>query len=523
MKDYDQSRVIEFLSRADSYGDGGECVKKIDTHISVVFLVGARAFKLKRAVKFPYVDFSSLALRYRNCLAEVAINRRTAPGLYKGVRSVSLDTNGNFSIGGKGEVVDWLVEMARFDEDTLFDRLSLTGKLTPYLMAELAETIARFHLAAKPHPEIDDYKSIEETISGIAESFSFAGGGVLDPATVEKLTADQRAALHGACGEKLKERGKAGLVRHCHGDLHLRNICLIDARPTLFDGIEFNDDFAYIDVLYDLAFLLMDLDHRRLGGLANIVLNNYLDLSGDTDGLVCLALFLSMRAAVRAHVSATVATQQSSTSEAQRLGHEARGYLQLAGDYLLPQKPRLIAIGGLSGSGKSNAARQLAGYIGVSPGARIVRSDVVRKQLAGVAPLSRLDARGYTPDMTRRTYQALYKQTRNALQSGLSVIADAVFADPEERTAIAAVASEMGLPFDGLWLQAPPDVMKARVSARKLNVSDADAAIVQQQLSYDLGFMDWKPVDSSGSKPTTLESTLRALGLCVVMKGTEGA
>jgi uncharacterized protein len=515
MKTYDQLQVIEFLSRADSYGAGVDDVKKIETHISVVFLAGKRAFKLKRAVKYPYLDFSTLELRHNTCMAEISVNRRTAPGLYKGVVALTADESGALSIGGEGEVVEWLVEMVRFDEDTLFDRL----ELSPKLMGTLAESIAHFHGAAEPHPEFDSYKGLQETITGNAASFSLFGAGVFDPAAVEAVSEGQRNALREGCGEKLKMRCKNGFVRHCHGDLHLRNICLIDEQPTLFDAIEFNDTFAYIDVFYDLAFLLMDLELRGQRPLANIVLNRYLDITGDTEGLQCLPLLLSIRASIRAHVSATAAGKQSSSVEAMHLAGEARQYLEMAQYYLQPGKPMLIAVGGLSGSGKSRLGRTLASFVGAAPGARIIRSDVLRKTLAGVDPLTRLEAESYSPEMSHRTYQSVYEQSRSVLNGGHSVIADAVFAKPEERKAIAAIADDLGLVFHGLWLEAPAEVMEKRVTQRTFNPSDADVAVVRQQLSYDLGVMEWDRIDSAGAKSTTLDKALKALGLYTVSKG----
>ncbi|MBT4934939.1 MAG: AAA family ATPase [Rhodospirillaceae bacterium] len=515
MKTYDQLQVIEFLSRADSYGAGVDDVKKIETHISVVFLAGTQAYKLKRAIKYPYLDFSTLELRHSTCMAEVSVNQRTAPGLYKGVVAITLDESGALSIGGEGDIVEWLVEMARFNEDTLFDRMELNAEL----MGTLAETIAHFHAAADPHPEIDSFEGLQETITGNAASLSLIGTGIFDAAAFEAVCEMQRRALQGAFGEKLKTRGKEGFVRHCHGDLHLRNICLIDDQPTLFDAIEFNDTFAYIDVFYDLAFLLMDLDHRGQRPLANIVLNRYLDITGDTDGLQCLPLLLSLRASIRSHVSATAAGTQSSSVEAMHLAGEARQYLEMAQHYLQPGKPMLIAVGGLSGSGKSRLARVLAGFVGAAPGARIIRSDVVRKTLAGVDPLSRLDAQGYSPQMSHRTYQAVFEQSRSTLKGGHSVIADAVFANPEERKTIAAIADDLGLAFHGLWLEAPAEVMEERVTQRTFNASDADAAVVCQQLSYDLGVMEWDRIDSAGAKSATLDKALKALGLYTVSKG----
>jgi uncharacterized protein len=523
MKGYDQAPVIGFLSQPESYGGGVDAVETIKTHISMVFLAGDRVLKLKRAVKYSYIDFSTLALRHHYCEAEVSLNRRTAPDLYKGVIAVTQNNQGELALEGEGDVVEWLVEMARFDQQTLFDQLAVAGKLKRHTMGELAQSIADFHMAAVSCPDTDSHKGLETTISSNAASFIEFGSDVFDRNDVEALEAAQHAALRGDSGDKIKARQLAGCVRHCHGDLHLRNICLIDDQPTLFDAIEFNDTFAYIDVLYDLSFLLMDLDYRGYRRLSNIVLNRYLDVTGDTQGLGCLGLFLSLRAAIRAHIAATVAYQNPDQLKAERLGVEARSYLDLARDYLASAEPRLVAVGGLSGSGKSRMGRELAPYIGAAPGARIARSDVLRKRLAGVGPLTKLPAQGYSLEMTRQTYDALYDETRKALAEGQSVVADAVFAKPEERQAIADVAREMGVRFDGVWLEAPLVVMQDRVTMRKFNPSDADAAVVRMQLSYDLGDMDWMCIDSSGPKQSTLEKGLKLLGLSVVNDRGVGA
>jgi len=498
MNDTDQSQTIAFLSRSESYG-GDAPVEVIETHISDVFLVGDRVFKLKRAVTYPYLDFSTRALRRRYCEAEVAVNRRTAPDLYKGVVAVTRADDGGLALDGDGEAVDWLVEMARFKQSGLFDRMAVEGRLDRRLMGDLADAIAAFHQGAAPCPDMDPVGGLETTIGGNAETFAEFGPGLLDMKAVEDLTRAQRVALS-ALSETLEERRNKGFVKRCHGDLHLRNICLWNDRPTLFDGIEFNDTFAEIDVLYDLAFLLMDLHHRGLGRLANVVLNRYLDGTGDNGGLACLGLYQSLRAAIRAHVAATLGK-----------GDEAGSYLALARDYLDPAPPRLIAVGGLSGSGKSRMARELAPHIGAAPGARVIRSDVTRKRLAGVSELTRLGPEGYTREMTGRTFRSVYEQTRQALAAGRSVITDTVFARPEQRRAIAAVAADLGVPFDGLWLQAPPDVMAARVSSRSNNASDADTDVLAMQMGYNLGDIDWTVIDSSGARDETLKMGLKTL------------
>jgi hypothetical protein len=507
----DQSEVIAFLSRAGSYGAGVAAVERIETHISVVFLAGDRAYKLKRAARFAYLDFSTLERRRVACEAEIAINRRTAPGLYRRTVSVTRRADGRLQLGGDGAVVEWLVEMARFDNSTLFDRLAQQGALDRRLMETLARAIARFHDAAEICREVDPAATFAAIIESNAASFAeFASS--FDPAAVARLNERSRAELS-RCHSLLEERRDAGRVRRCHGDLHLRNICLVDGQPTLFDAIEFNEALTRIDVLYDVAFLVMDLDHRHLRPLANVVLNTYVDHSADDAGLALMPLFLSLRAAIRAHVEAATAGRLTDAEGRTLCADEARRYLAEAGAYLAPEPPRLVAVGGLSGSGKSRLARGLAPLFGTAPGARVVRSDVVRKRLLGVDPETRLGPNGYSKDVTERTYATIYDLARTAVRAGRAVVADAVFARPEQRRAIAAVAAELGVPFQGLWLEAPPAVMAERIATRRHNASDATVEILRQQLGYDLGVIEWLRLDSGGSKAETLRRALTGLGL----------
>jgi predicted kinase len=327
---------------------------------------------------------------------------------------------------------------------------------------------------------------------------------------VEDLAKASFAALE-RFAPRLEERRKAGFVRQCHGDLHLGNICLWQGRPTLFDAIEFSEDIACIDVIYDLAFLLMDLDHRGARQQANWVLNHYLDLTADFAGVAPMPLYLSCRAGVRAHVCATMAA--GATGEAREgLAADARSYLAAARNYLNPPSPRLLAVGGLSGSGKSRMGRELAPYLAV-PGAAVVRSDSLRKHLMGVPIHEKLGPDGYTPEVTERTYQRLYETCAALLADGHSAVADAVFARPEQRDAIERVAREAGLRFDGLWLEAPPELSKQRIMERKANVSDATPQVLERQLDYDLGHIAWTRIDSSPPKDVTLAVGKAALGV----------
>ena len=508
----DQLPVVEFLSKPEAYGEHGLTVERVETHISEIFLIKDRAYKLKRAVRFPYLDFDTREKRRIACEAEVTINRRTAPQLYLGVKAVVRREDGKLALDGEGEVLDWLVEMVRFDQNYLFDRLALKGSLDRRIMEELGDVIATFHGLAEPVSKAGGLAGLAMIADNNAACFAQFGVGILDAEKVAHLNQELKRQINGL-GPILDARKQNGQVRHCHGDLHLRNICLLDGRPTLFDAIEFSRDFSDIDVLYDLAFLLMDLDHRDLRGLANICFNRYMDLTGEGEGLGCMPIFMAVRASIRSHVALAAAQNLSDPSGAQALHNEAAQYLEMAIGYLESHSPRLIAVGGLSGSGKSHAAREIASLIGCAPGARVLRSDGLRKRLRGCHPLDRLGPEGYTPDVTSKTFQTLYAEVETALKTGHSVIADAVFSNTEQRDAIARVAEKLGVPFQGLWLEAPLEVMVQRVTDRKANASDAKADIVQLQTGYNLGDISWSRIDSSGTRRETLGKLSSVLGI----------
>jgi uncharacterized protein len=377
------------LSDGTSYGLPGTAVERIETHISMVFLIGERAYKLKRAVAFSYLDFSTTALRERFCRAELGLNRRTAPELYLGLRSITRRPDGVLAFGDGDNVVDWVVEMRRFAENDIFDRLAQSGRLTAGLMRDLTDVIAAFHAAAEVTAGYGGRAGIAETIAG-NDANLLLSCPPLERERAEALRAQSTTKL-AAVGSVLDRRRERGRVRRCHGDLHLRNICLFQGRPTLFDCIEFSDGMACIDVLYDLAFLVIDLTHRGFGDLANLVLNRYLDLSPDSDGLPALPLFLSVRAAVRAHVLAAV-YRRNPAAETLR---EPQSYLSLAATLLQPHPPRLIAVAGLSGTGKSTLAQALAGR--AAAGARRAGGSQRRPAQAALRPRRR---RGCRPPPT---------------------------------------------------------------------------------------------------------------------------
>jgi aminoglycoside phosphotransferase family enzyme/predicted kinase len=485
----DQSAVIAFLE--------AHLVpqKRIDTHGAVVFLTGERAYKLKRAVKFPYMDFSTAGRRGAMCAAEIEINRQLAPEVYLGVAPVRQAADGRFALGEVGETaadaVDWLVVMRRFDEDGLLDRMAERGALTPELMASLGARIARFHDGLAPIRSgfcmPDDYRhSVAADVRQMREA-----GDRLDRPTSEALATAMPAALEPYV-ELVARRVAAGAVRRGHGDLHLRNIVMLGGEPVPFDAIEFSDKIANIDVLYDLAFTLMDLARQGLGVLANRLLNEWLwriaELAGapHEEALALLPLFLSRRAAIRAYVDSAI------TAVSGKDNAPARAYQRAALAFLQPAPPRLLAIGGLSGSGKTTLALKTAPDIGRAPGAVVVRSDVERKRRAGVGLEDRMPAGSYTPQASAAVYAAFLARAERALRAGHSVVLDAVFAREDERAAAEALAAKVGVPFEGLWLDVPKEVAQARVANRKADASDATPDVVERQFGYDLGRITWQ-------------------------------
>ncbi|MBD3728196.1 MAG: AAA family ATPase [Sphingomonadales bacterium] len=492
-----QDEIIEFLLRPATYGIAGP-VERVETHIAVVFLAGERAYKLKRAVHLPYLDFSTPELRREMCEAELALNRRIAPELYIAVTPVGRMPDGGLQLGA-GEPVDWVVEMHRFDSDSLLVEVARRGELTPAMLRQLADRIARFHRSAAIGHRDDGAAHLREVIAGNRAAMMALPDALLPHPRCARLLSASEEALD-RLAPLLDRRASRGLVRHCHGDLHLANICLWRGEPTPFDCLEFDAELATTDVLYDVSFLLMDLCERGYGREACLLFNRWCDRMDEGDGLATLPLFLSLRAGIRAHVAAsTAATMPEGPARAERQA-QALDYLAAAEGFLAPQAARMVAIGGLSGTGKSTLAGQLAPGIGRAPGARWLRSDVLRKLMAGVEPEQGLPPDAYSPENGRAVYARLAEQARVVLATGHSLVVDAVFARPEERAALEAVAVEADIPFTGIWLEAPRALRADRVEARIMDASDANAAVVGKQALYDIGDLgSWHRLDASGT------------------------
>ena len=500
-----QAEVVAWLGDPESHG--GHPVNRIDTPISHVFIAGPRTYKLKRAVTRNFVDYSTLEKRKALCEREVEVNIAHAPRLYKGVLPVVRTDNGLELGGTDGEAVEYVVEMATFDPDLAFDRMAEAGLLELSHMRQLADIIARMHVQAPVVHNGGAAEIFAETLEQIAEAILEAPVGDCLLSEVSAWRADAHSAL-ARLARQLDARRRHGFVRRCHGDLHLGNVCLFEGVPTPFDAIEFSEDIASIDVLYDLAFTVMDLLYRGLRRHANVLVGRYFNLTRDYKGMALMALFVSMRAAVRAMVAAT--NEDSDTGR-----KEALARLGFATDVLsLNSPPQLIAIGGLSGSGKSTVAQAVAPELPGLCGALTIRSDVCRKRLFKAAPEAPLPPEAYAPDVSAQVYSIMRKDAGRALRAGATVIVDATFIDGDEAGDLQRVAEAAGARFTGLWLSLDLDALQARIKQRGADASDATPAVAAAQSARVRTLPAWTVLDAGGTADEVAARALRTLRSC---------
>lgn len=509
-----QTEALNFFSGLPSDDPARPEIVRIDTHANVVFLVGTKAYKIKRAVRFPFLDYSTLALREAACKAEITVNSSNAPQIYRRALPVTQQPDGSFALNGSGTVVEWAVEMNRFQRSDELDNLAAQGPFRDDIADKLARMMAAAHASAPLrsgplfHAELASY--IEQNDAAFREH-----PDLFPPNDLQHLTLSSRAALS-SIHDLILKRGELGLIRRCHGDVHLRNIVLVEGELVLFDAIEFSDAIATNDVLYDLAFLLMDLWERGQPAAANRVFNRYLDLTSLTDhldGLAALPFYLMMRAAIRAKIAAASALNQTDPEVRAIQQQQAQTYFRYAIAFLEPSDPTLVAIGGLSGTGKTTLAYGLAPDLGRPPGARVLRTDVKRKRILGLAENIPAPQSAYTKEASDTVYQAIDADIQMVLAAGHSAVFDAVFASEAERQKIAAVAAHVEARFRGLWLSAGVNALKERVSSRRGDASDATTDIVDRQLTYDIGTITWHQIDADGSAGATLQEARNALEL----------
>ena len=507
--DQSQEAVFRFLADPRTYGLA-EPVGRVDTANAVVFLAGADAYKAKRAVKFPFMDLSTLDKRREACEAEIAVNRASAPQIYLAAAPVTR-RGGTFAIGGDGEIVEWVVHMRRFDENATLDRIAERGGVPDAIIDKMALAIRRSHARAPLRDAARATRALETYIEQNDAAFA-ERPDLFDAAAARKLSHDARLAF-AVLRPVLLRRGGAGSVRRCHGDLHLRNIVLIDGEPTLFDAVEFSDEIASGDVLYDLAFLLMDLEERGLRASANRLFNRYLapEPPEALTGLVALPLFLSLRAAIRAKVEAAGADRLEGEKRTKRARSGAAISISQSGFSLTLRPGWSLSAGSPAWEKARSAARSPRRSAG-----RPARSGCAATSSARRCSQSRrrrrCQPRPMSSDVTRDVYHRLIDKARIALRAGQSVLLDATFATAAERSAAANAAAEVGVGFTGLFLEAPLATRLERIASRRGDASDADADVARRQTMDPLSERGWKALDASGSLSDTTALARARLG-----------
>ncbi len=510
----EQQRVVDFLSSAKAYptpeaksvdSDTArpDSPSKISTHCAHIFLFDHYVYKIKRAVKYSYLDLSTLAARHAMCLRELALNHPVLPDIYLDVVPITQEEDGSLRINGAGQAIEWAVHMKRFSEQLVLDNLASQNQLDNVIAANMGRSVAEYHAALPVATVSDGHARIKEVVHELIHELD-KYETIFSRARLDKFTQSGLKELL-SCESLLNERALAGFIRRCHGDLHLRNMILYDGVPTPFDALEFDERMATTDILYDVAFLLMDLNHRGLTTQANIAFNQYILHSPEQNikGLRLLPLFMFCRAGIRAMTTAQ-AFQPDENSPA-GCSDEACDYLDLALKYLNQSTPLLVAVGGVSGTGKSTQATLLAPTLGIPPGALLLRSDVERKHSLGFEATATLPDSHYTSHSSSSNYAFLLTKAEIALEAGISVIVDAVFLDEHQRLAIEALARKKGVRFAGLWLYAPYTLLENRVLNRRDDASDATVQVLNRQLEEDCGDVHWVRIPSDGSKEQVKE------------------
>lgn len=456
-----------------------EPIQLIQTHASYVLLTGDRAYKLKKPVNFGFLDYSTLKKRQYFCSEELRLNQRGAPDLYLDVVPI-FQTKTEFNLSSRGEPVEYAVQMRQFPQENLFSSLFGCRKLSVELLEELGKVVANFHTQATSTPYIRSFGSVNRIRAAFDDNYQQTEKYIGGPQTQSQLEATRQYTdrFFDQHQDLFASRIQTHRIRECHGDLHLRNICLWQDKIQLFDCIEFSEIFRFVDVMYDVAFTVMDLEAGPNSTLANTFLNTYIEQTADWEGLQLLPLYCSRQAYVRAKVTSFLLDNPMMAATA-RTATEAMAarYYQLAWQYTKPRQGRLLLMAGLSGSGKSTVARILARSLG----AIHIRSDAVRKHLAGIPLESKGDAKIYSPAMGNRTYDRLLQLGILLAIQGFPVILDAKYDRRALRLTVAEQAKAQRIPFHICHCTAPSGVLADRLQQRQDDISDATADLLARQ------------------------------------------
>ena len=486
MTDAPSNDLIKALQNPELYDHPTREFQVLETHISWVILTGDYAYKIKKPVDFGFLDFSTLERRKYFCEEELRLNKRLAEPLYLDVLPITGSADSPM-LGGSGEAFEYAIRMRQFDQDGLFDKQQERGELKPDQLTSLARQVAAFHETLPPIADDKPLGTPDAVFAGMRENFDQIRPMIDDKTLLDQL--DNLEAWTRAAFERfqplIEQRRAEGFVRECHGDLHLANITVYEGEVTVFDCIEFSEPFRWIDVINDLAFLLMDLESRGEHRLANLVLNHYLEYRGDFQGLALLTLYKAYRAMVRGKIALfTMGNPSLSEAEKADLMQRYRNYAQMAEDYSNFPNPYLLATTGLSASGKSVISRDMAAELGLIR----LRSDVERKRLAGLGPLdssqSGIGQDLYSEDANQRTYQRLADLAQQLLLAGLPVIVDAACLKQAERDLLTEVAENLGLPFALIHCEAPEQTRRQWIRQRDGDASEATEELLEAQAGW---------------------------------------
>ncbi|MDT8453394.1 MAG: AAA family ATPase [Gammaproteobacteria bacterium] len=489
-------------------------IELIETHISWVILTGDFVYKLKKPVDFGFLNFSTLEKRHHFCKQELRLNRRLAPAIYLEVVSIS-GTVEQPRIAGRGEAFEYAVKMAQFPQSAQLDQRLAAGELEAEHIDAIAQMVAEFHQHIDIADDAMDYGDNAVIYQPVSENFCQIREHLDTTPYTDALIALETwsECAFDKLKPVLRQRKQDGFVRECHGDMHLRNMVWLESGPTAFDCIEFNAHLRWIDVISEVAFLIMDLQARQQPPLASRFLNRYLEITGDYAGLGVLPFYLCYRAMVRAKVAALRHSQENiKADEKQNTLEDFELYLRLAGSYTQPASPKLIIMRGMSASGKSTVSQQLLDTMGLIR----IRSDVERKRLFAV-PLSestltkqepdKIDAGIYSPQATQQTYAKLAELASQVIAAGYSVIVDAAFLKKEQREPFQHLARQAGVSYTVLEITAPLELLRQRISEREHDISDADLSVLEHQISH------WQPLSDDEKSSAIAVNTAEKLNL----------
>lgn len=483
--------LIKSLMQPNIYDHTTSNIELIETHISWVILTGPYAYKIKKPLDLGFLDFSTLEKRRYYCEEELRLNQRLAPVIYLTVEAVR-GTVDQPKFNGAGEVLEYAVKMVQFPQEAQLDRMLARDELLSGQIDKLALLIADFHQNIDIAEESSSYGDLKHVYSPIAENFTQILQRVTDQndrSTLTELENWSKSTFEKLTDE-LVQRKHDGFIRECHGDLHLRNLAWYKGSPIAFDCLEFNANLRWIDVMSEVAFLVMDLEYRKQKHFAMRFLNEYLATTGDYAGLQILRFYLVYRALVRAKVDAIRFHQDGISSyDRDTTERDFRGYLQLAKYYTQNSTAKLIITRGMSASGKSTLTQPIVEHLG----AIRIRSDVERKRLFSLDVSEHHQAgieQGlYTPEMTGQTYKRLYELADLILETGYSVIVDATFLQAQQRKPFELLATEKGVSYRILEFLASPQTLRDRITKREKGVSDANRDVLEHQLKT------WMPLE----------------------------